>query len=638
MQIGWQFPRNYGGQSQGFRDGAIDTFSGRRLSGLVREVIQNSLDAHDENSGGPVTVEFSLVDLPAADLDDLTELERHISRCSETAEKLEHEDIKEFHDHASSLIKGKGSIPVLIISDSNTCGLTGPIDDQYGAWFALTKGTGITQKQGSGSLGSYGHGSKAPFAMSSIRTVYYLTKTITESNVVQMRFQGKSILQSHRHPADDEITQGVGYFGFKDGLSPLLDEDVPRWATTLRSRHSENNGTTIFIPFTRFRSDLFPETEITVVANFYYAIKRDLLKVIVNKEVIDYNNIDHVFHRCEQALPDERDEIDVNHTKECFESIRTIIDCTDRGSNEINYFGRIDWFLRVRDDVTDKKVAISRESGMLITKRAPKLIRFPSTKPFDMFVFVNSGEGSSVLKRLENPSHDNFEFDRVADSEDSKKIQSRYNKFTGKIRDILKNYASVESDDEVKLTELSKLMFDLGTSDDRNNNIERGTSMYIANGAPPRIILGKKGDAVPGGNISANGIAQGNKKGKGGKRKESGAITGAGGREVSISGGSKNITLSSAKRQVSNLRMIPIRGKDGYAKISFSASLDGEFSFQLMKAGETESNVIPLLVNNQPVSSLRINILGQGRKTITVRFEHVNDMNFALEGWLDALQ
>ena len=45
--IGWNFPLNNGGLETGFNDAAIDTFAGKRLSSLVREVIQNSLDAKE---------------------------------------------------------------------------------------------------------------------------------------------------------------------------------------------------------------------------------------------------------------------------------------------------------------------------------------------------------------------------------------------------------------------------------------------------------------------------------------------------------------------------------------------------------------------------------------------------------------
>lgn len=637
MQIGWQFPHNFGGQSQGFRDGAIDTFSGRRLSGLVREVIQNSLDAYDESSGGPVTVDFSLTSLPKSDLSDLDQLARHIEKCSETAELHKTEDIKEFHDHATDMIREKKNIPILVISDYNTYGLTGPIDDQYGAWFALTKGTGITQKLGSGSLGSYGHGSKAPFAMSSIRTVYYLSKTSNENGDKEVRFQGKSILQSHKHPDDNEITQGVGYYGVQNKLGPLLNDDAPNWAVSLRERCTNGKGTTILIPFTRFRDDLFPETKITVVANFYYAIKLDRLKVIVDGETINSDNIDKVFHWCEQALPVEKDEIDVEHTENCFESIRTIISNTHKGSNEITGFGRIDWFLRMGDDIHHRDVAISRESGMLITRSAPNFHRFPSIKPFDMFVFVNAGEGSSTLKRLENPAHDNFEFDRVVDADDVKVIRKRYKAFVKKVRDILRKYAAVESDDEVRLSELSQLMFDLGASEDRSKNTERGVTMYVASGAPPKIPVGNKGSAVAGGKATDFGSARGKKKGQRGGKRDIGNKKGLGDRKIVIAGGDKDVSLSSSKRQVSKLRITPYRGVEGRATLAFNAALEGEYRLQLVKAGETETSIVALMLNNKPVSSIRVNLDGPGRKNLTLQFADSNDMNFALEGWLDAV-
>ena len=74
MTVGWEFPHNAGGSAQGFSDGAIDTFSGKRLSSLVREVIQTSLDAVDTSTGQPVSVEFTLANVDKDYLSDLDEL------------------------------------------------------------------------------------------------------------------------------------------------------------------------------------------------------------------------------------------------------------------------------------------------------------------------------------------------------------------------------------------------------------------------------------------------------------------------------------------------------------------------------------------------------------------------------------
>ena len=69
------------------------------------------------------------------------------------------------------------------------------------------------KKPGEGFLGSFGHGSKAPFAMGSLRTLYYLTNTINPNKENEIRFQGKSILQKSQTSSYEETTQGTGFFG-----------------------------------------------------------------------------------------------------------------------------------------------------------------------------------------------------------------------------------------------------------------------------------------------------------------------------------------------------------------------------------------------------------------------------------------
>lgn len=54
----WNFPSNGGGQIRGYADAGIETFSGKELNSLVREVCQNSLDACLEDDK-PVIVEFN---------------------------------------------------------------------------------------------------------------------------------------------------------------------------------------------------------------------------------------------------------------------------------------------------------------------------------------------------------------------------------------------------------------------------------------------------------------------------------------------------------------------------------------------------------------------------------------------------
>ena len=61
--IGWNFPPNNDGIAAGANDGAIDAFAGKRLSSVVREVIQNSLDAK-KYGDQPVNIHFCKQSLP----------------------------------------------------------------------------------------------------------------------------------------------------------------------------------------------------------------------------------------------------------------------------------------------------------------------------------------------------------------------------------------------------------------------------------------------------------------------------------------------------------------------------------------------------------------------------------------------
>lgn len=635
MQKGWQFPPNNGGRTDGFNDSAIDTFAGHRLSAVVREIIQNSLDAKAD-SAKPVVVEFSLKHIPKEKFDDLNGLARHLTKCLEVAEESDYEKAREFHSDAVHRINKKGDVPVLCIHDSNTLGLTGPLEGASGAWVALTKGTGMTQKISGSSLGSYGHGSKAPFSLGHLRSLYYLSKTRNPSEQDELRFQGKSILQSHHHPETGELTQGTGFFGFKDGLKPLIDDDIPEWAQEVRNEHSNGYGTSVLIPHPMFDEGLFPETKITVIANFFYAIRLGLLSVIVNGDLIDKDNVEEVYRWCVANLEHENDEIDKNHIEHCFKSIDCIIDCTHQGHAEITGgFGRIDWFIKIDDTISTRRVAVARESGMLITRKPHNLQAFQGLKPFEMFVFVNEGDGSKALKEIENPAHDNFEFDRIKGTKNEKSTKVKYNRFAKKIREILKNYASVEIDGEEQLSELSSFIFDLGSSSDSSENTERGKDMYISTGAPPKIRLGTKGNSSAGGTTTTAGTHFGKNKGKGGKGSKQGDQPGTGIKNVPAIGGDQGVLEDVSKTQVDNLRVIHRKRNNGMVDVSFNIYKTGLFSFQLIKTGESESEVIPLIYDQKKVDSYRLPVNEPGRISITLQLSNPNDLKLAMEGYVD---
>ena len=77
--IGWSFPPNNYGVNAGANDGAIDAFAGTRLSSVVREIIQNSLDAR-RSLDLPVSISFQL-DHVAKDFPAFAEIKPHLGNA-----------------------------------------------------------------------------------------------------------------------------------------------------------------------------------------------------------------------------------------------------------------------------------------------------------------------------------------------------------------------------------------------------------------------------------------------------------------------------------------------------------------------------------------------------------------------------
>jgi hypothetical protein len=266
----WNFPSNGNGRFDGFNDAAIDHFTDDRLGSFIREAIQNSLDAClDETK--PVKVSFRLDTLSKTDAPEIVDLTPWLKLAEASAREGDdpnsNENDKEvaYFSNVTSDLERANGVAVLSVHDTNTRGLSGPLGGPRGSWFALTKGTGVNEKYSAGSLGSFGHGSKAPFAMTKLRTVFYFTRLPLSDvlNPGQERFQGKSILRSMILP-EDEYTSGTGFFGTGDKCLPIVGDNVPDWIKKLRVKSGFEAGTTFAIPMPTMFDDLETWNEATI--------------------------------------------------------------------------------------------------------------------------------------------------------------------------------------------------------------------------------------------------------------------------------------------------------------------------------------------------------------------------------------
>jgi len=496
----WVFARG-GGDSEGFNDAALDTFQGHRVQSMVREVIQNSADARADQSI-PTKLAFSFLNLPADSAAEITSLAPWLKRAwdAEPPGPSETDDVvNQRHDFYRSglTLLGQPEIPVLAIHDYNTTGLTGPTSFQAGqetgAWWALVRSTGKNKKNSATAGGSYGHGSKAPIAFSQIRSVFYYTEFV-EDDAICRRFQGKSILESMAHPqTGDQFTSNTGYFGTGDAEhnpQPLLNDLIPEWVVTDRAKYGSGSGTSVLIPLPQFHSvnDFWTQVKTALVANFCPALlDAQLVIQLGTDETVSQESALQVFENIDQGPLDD-------DTRDRLESAETVLRGARR-STEFPDIGKVDYFFRSGDSVRGCRVGIARSLGMLITRRIDGLgarAKYGGTEPFDLFIWVKGDAGNRLLRSLENPAHDAFEFDRVKDTTKNEEARKRFSSLRKSIRILINEHFGIKIEDRLLLGDLDFLLADFATGDNDAAEQDAGDIPAIAPVQSP-VSPGKSG-------------------------------------------------------------------------------------------------------------------------------------------------
>lgn len=490
----WFFAPSSGGR-EGLTASAVTIFQGDRLSGTVREIIQNSLDA---GTGGKVSVGISLALLSRDALPGINRLVPYLEQAfsevmfmhglsaeevmSDNSQELP-EDVS-FYKRAMELAQ-TSELQILGFHDWGTSGLTGPIQEKPGqlpgSWLALVRGQGVNLKSESDSLGSFGQGSKAPVSLSRLRTLFYLTQ-IDRDGKSEDRFIGKALLSSmwlEREGGEDAyLSGGLGYFAQNDEIDPFLNESVPAWARDARSKLTAAPGTTVFVPSPFMNGgieDFEKKILYAVLLNFFFAIERGRLEVhLPNGSIINEATL-------REITRDSGILADPSVDEEKLESLKTLYFAKGAfvGVRDSKTFGEFAFAIRVGDDLPGRSVGIARKTGMLITRKPPKLERFPGLGNFDLFVCVTDSRGSKVLRAAENPQHDSFEFNRITESGKREKYESNYKDFATEVRNLIREFAELKSTGRMTVSDLSSLLGTPNEEPDGDNRVEFPTHLRV---------------------------------------------------------------------------------------------------------------------------------------------------------------
>lgn len=651
--IGWKFAP-YSGRVNGLNEAGENTFSNELVTGFVREVIQNSVDAASGDL--PVRVAFTLDKLNGPALEPLKSAREYVDAGLKFLEHLE-SDRRSKNQELQYLERAEKSffmlaretisqpaVTVLGIHDYGTTGLTGAISHasdlaQNSSWLALTRGSGVSVNKMGGAGGSHGIGHNAPFAISTINTVLYLSTRQKDTGTTETLFQGSMRLRTIQPDFFEDGKTSIdqyGYYGQRDENEPLplVDEAIPEWATDLRPRSSEV-GTSVFVvsPIEIAPEKLWLLIAGAAIANFYVAFENGHLslqvgqKYLINRDTVRHQWADLIQSEKYQELLSSSTNSDKDTSR--IEFVTTRHQPDKKGTLDFGDLGTAEWSLRTGDDVRQKGVAFARGRGMYISHSLPKLRlssikRFPT---FSLFVSLGDSPASQIVRAMENPSHTEVSIDEVKNFSEKVEIEDKYNRIKNAVIELLDRLFPKIDDEEFELNSFSQFFqLPFGAGDDE----KEATSSRIMIGNISRI---KRREGTP------TEIPDGSDSGfapREGETERNYPPNGGDGFETPEGEGGKKGRKSYGV-EVKDLRLVPVPGEPNIRTVHFTPLDSDRKNLTLYRSGQNEIERIqfrPQRITEWKTQLFIPNIKKTSRVALRLEFKD-EDLKYPLEGRLE---
>ena len=201
----WRFAPTGGGIIHGYNNAGAEHFKQDPVGKLVRETIQNSLDAHEDGLGA-VGVNIQRCDISREDI-GADSLQIHLQRALERTAATGQAEGQGNYRNALKVI-GQPTIPCLSVIDRNTTGL------QDRKWDSLIHEEGTPEKDNAGGIagGSFGIGKNAPYNVAALHTVIYCTRYTDGKRGRVEKMTGRAQLVSHLMPEGHDMLQHIGFY------------------------------------------------------------------------------------------------------------------------------------------------------------------------------------------------------------------------------------------------------------------------------------------------------------------------------------------------------------------------------------------------------------------------------------------
>lgn len=461
----WHFAEHSGSEI-GPNEAMGENFKKNPYASLIRESIQNSLDAVYDCEQ-PVTVSFQFKRIKQDRFPNFFELKKNIDGCLFYYKDNQNAKDKygPMSEYLSSFLALGTQMAYLAISDFNTKGMDYIEEDTNCPFYAFVQSSGVTSKGTTSAGGSFGFGKAAYFGVSQISTILVSTKTVEG----KCFFEGISSLCTHR--VDDIKRTAVGYYDNNGGKPIENIERIPR-----RFLREGTAGTDICIMGIDDSNEESVVNEMTdaILRNFWLSIYKNKLTVrIENKEKgirkeISRNNLANLIETRFTELIDTNNRSTYN-PRPYFDAVRFADTSVEYRLFEANLpvLGQVHFYTFKYKEANDR-ISYMRAPLMLIYAK-----KYQTNNGFYGVFVCDDEQGNEVLRRMENPAHDEWKENNwqrkgkaVQEAKDAAKELDTF------IRDCVSDLFKTESSSILKITDLENYLYIPTALEEDDNQLE----------------------------------------------------------------------------------------------------------------------------------------------------------------------
>lgn len=431
---------------EGFASKAVSSDNDANPSVIVRELIQNSLDAGTP-AGTQVQVEFVFKDMAVSEVPGIDEYRAAFEAARRTHSHAPEAAEAQIERITDSL--DKAQISVLQVLD-NGVGLDAPRTN------ALLS-DGLTNKVGSEakSAGSYGLGHYTAFPASDLQYVLY--GGVTKAG--RRTMSGHAILASHFDDQKDLLGKD-GYFVDGTPRHDILNRyrfpqngGIPPWVDVIlddvEDRHGRGSAV-VLLAFNDFRDEGDPaESVLRVASRHFYPVIRSGHLVVRTERAGELRVLDDsvATELLREGRTERRSGADAINGGKAYAIWRTLQQGEKRDLERA--LGRVGLYVRPADADEGTRISLFR-SGMFITDAVPlnRGFNFAEYQRFSAVILVstpNQDEDApafDLIRQAEGEKHASIDKKRLP-----KEKRAEFDGLFGKIREALKAMATKDDAD-----------------------------------------------------------------------------------------------------------------------------------------------------------------------------------------------